>query len=72
MMAISVSELQEMRDTLVRNRAKGVRSLEQGGEKVQFGSDLEMAKAISDLDRQIDAASRPPIRTVKFSTSKGA
>ena len=70
-MALSVQELEEMRDTLVRNRAKGVRSLEQGGEKVQFGSDLEMAKAIADLDARIASAGRSRPQTIRFGASKG-
>lgn len=71
-MAIQLSELETMRDTLVRNRAKGVRSLEIGGEKVQFGSDYEMSRAIADLEARIARASgatRP--RSVAVRTSKG-
>ncbi len=71
-MALSLQELEEMRDTLIRNRAKGVRSGEIGDEKVQFGSDAEMARAIADLDARISNAGRSRPKTIRFSASKGS
>lgn len=54
-MALELSELIELRDTLVRNRAKGVRSLQFNGERVEFVTDADFARRISDLNGQIAA-----------------
>jgi hypothetical protein len=55
-MAIAVSELIEMRDNLIRARAKGVKVLQLNGERVEYRSDAEMAAAINALNGQIEAA----------------
>lgn len=54
-MAIELPELIELRDTLMRNRAKGVRSLQINGERVEFVTDADFARRISDLNGQIAA-----------------
>lgn len=55
-MAIELSELIQMRDDLIRARAKGVKVLQLNGERVEYRSDAEMAAAINSLSSQIDAA----------------
>lgn len=55
-MAISVAELETLHDALIRARAKGVRELQMGGERLRYGSDAEMADAIADLSARIRQA----------------
>lgn len=54
-MAIDLSELIEMRDALIRARAKGVRSLQLNGERVEFVSDGDFARRIAALTADIEA-----------------
>ncbi len=54
-MAIDLVELTRLRDELVRNRAKGVRSLQINGERVEFVDDAAFARRIADLNAQIAA-----------------
>lgn len=54
-MAIDLSELTAMRDALIRARAKGVRSLQLNGERVEFVSDGDFARRIAALDAEIAA-----------------
>ncbi|WP_236951370.1 phage head-tail joining protein [Ketogulonicigenium robustum] len=61
----------ELRDKLILERARGVRSLQQGEEKVEYRSDAEMAAAIIDLEARINRASNPRPTTIRFSSSKG-
>ena len=71
-MAIGTAELETLRDALIRARAQGVRSMLYEGKRVEYGSDAEMAAAIADLDRRIAAAGATAVKTVAFSTRKGA
>lgn len=70
-MAMTVQELTDMRDALIRARAKGVRTLQVAGERVEFKTDDEMARAINDLDARIRRASGTRPGVVRFSSSKG-
>lgn len=70
-MAIDATELETLRDALIRARAKGVREVQHNGERVRYGSDAEMASAIADLDARIRSTARPRPSTVRFSSSKG-
>ncbi len=70
-MAIEATELETLRDALIRARAKGVRELRLNGESVRYGSDSEMADAIADLDKRIASAITRRPATVCFSASKG-
>ncbi|WP_420344997.1 phage head-tail joining protein [Paenirhodobacter sp.] len=70
-MAIEVSELITLRDTLIRARAKGILALQLNGERIQYRTDAEMASAIADLEARIRRASARPANAVRFSTSKG-
>lgn len=54
-MAIDLSELTAMRDALIRARAKGVRSLQLNGERVEFVSDGDFARRIAALTAEIAA-----------------
>ena len=70
-MSVDLTELQSLRDALVRARAKGVREAQINGERVRYGSDAEMASAIAGLDAEIRRATTARPATVSFSTSKG-
>jgi hypothetical protein len=65
-MAIDVTELEQMRDDLVRARARGVRVLQLNGERVEYKTDAEMSAAIGDLNRQIAAAKQRPLPAARF------
>lgn len=70
-MAIETSELEGLRDALVRARASGVRVTVYEGKRLEYGSDAELASAIADLDRRIARANRTPARAVRISSRKG-
>lgn len=70
-MALGVEELESLRDELVKARAKGVRTLQLNGERVEYKTDAEMASAIADLEARIKRASAAPTGAVRFKTSKG-
>ena len=70
-MAIDLAELETMRDTLLRTRARGARVAQIGGERVEYQTDAELAAAIADLEARIRRASATPARSVAFRTSKG-
>lgn len=70
-MAIEVSELEGLRDELIRARARGVRVTAYEGKRLEYGSDAEMAAAIADLDRRISRTSRTPARAVRIVSTKG-
>lgn len=59
-MAVTPSELIELRDALIRARARGVRIVQVNGEKVEYKTDREMADAIADLEARITRASGTP------------
>lgn len=70
-MALGAGELETMRDELLRARAKGVRTLQLNGERVEYKTDGEMASAIADLEARIRRASAATAGVVRFKTSKG-
>lgn len=70
-MALTAVELETMRDALIRARAKGARELQQGDERVRYGSDAEMASAIADLEARLRAMTSRRPSAIKFSSSKG-
>jgi len=70
-MALGTTELETLRDTLIRARAQGVRSLLYEGKRVEYGSDAEMTAAIADLDRRIATNEGRAIGKIRISTSKG-
>ena len=66
------AELIAKRDALLEGRAKAVRTVEFEGRRVSYATDAEMAAAIADLERRIDAArSGGRRRIVRTTASKG-
>jgi hypothetical protein len=70
-MAIDPTELETLRDALIRARASGVRVTQFDGKRVEYANDAEMAKAIADLETRIRNASAPRSGSISFATSKG-
>lgn len=70
-MAIDATELETLRDALIRARAKGAREVQLNNERVRYGSDAEMAAAIADLDTRLRATTGARPSTIRFSASKG-
>lgn len=70
-MPIAHEDLIELRDALIRARAKGVRTVQINGERVEYKTDAEMADALNDLETRIRRASGSRPAVVRFSTSKG-
>lgn len=70
-MAVDTTELEALRDALVKARARGVRKTEVGDTSIEYRSDAEMAAAIADLDRRIATAGTSRPRTLAFNTLKG-
>lgn len=72
-MAVEISELIELRDKLIRTRAKGLTAAQINGERLEFKNDAQMAAAIADLEARIRRASATSTASnaVRFSTSKG-
>jgi len=71
-MAIGLSELQSMRDALIRARMGGVREVrDQNGEAVTYRSDAEMAAALANVERRIAEFNRSAPSTIRFHVSKG-
>ncbi|MRH22640.1 hypothetical protein GH815_16810 [Rhodovulum strictum] len=64
-------ELVSLRDALLRARATGTRSVDYDGKRVTYATDAEMATALADLERRINASTRPRPGAVRFTTSKG-
>jgi hypothetical protein len=50
------AEMTAQRDALLAARWRGVRTVEFEGRRVTYATDAEMASAISDLERWLDAA----------------
>ena len=70
-MAIPASELEALRDALLRVRAAGARVVQMDGKRVEYANDAEMAKAIADLESRIARAASHRPGSVAFATSKG-
>jgi hypothetical protein len=70
-MAITTTELESLRDALIRTRAAGTRVVQYEGKRIEYQTDAEMAKAIADLETRIRAASAPRPGSITFATSKG-
>ncbi|MGJ8545549.1 MAG: phage head-tail joining protein [Sulfitobacter sp.] len=72
-MALTLDQLTQARDALLKARAGGVRRFrDQNGEEVEYKSDAQMAAALASLDRHIaELAGRRTPTTLNFRTSKG-
>ena len=68
----TIAELAKMRAGLFAAHINGKRSLQdQNGERVEFKSDTEMAKAMAALDAENAKASGAAPRVLHFTISKG-
>lgn len=70
-MAIDLTELESLRDALIRARAKGLRVAQIGAERIEYKTDAEMVTALEDIEARIRRTSTTPARAVTFSSSKG-
>ena len=70
-MAIDPTELETLRDALIRARASATRVVMMDGKRVEYGSDAEMANALADLETRIRRATSPRPGSIAFATSKG-
>lgn len=70
-MALGGDTLEALRDELLKARAKGVRTLQINGERVEYKTDAEMAAAIADLEARIKRVSSHTPGIVRFRASKG-
>jgi len=70
---MTLAEMQAQLDALLAARFRGVRSTSYDGKTVTYGSDAEMAKAISDLEARIAAAGSANAnrRVTRVTASKG-
>ena len=72
MAALSISELETLRDNLVRALASGERRVrDSSGEEVEYRSAGEMQRAIQALEARIAAMQSGASNVIQFSTSKG-
>ncbi len=73
MAGLTLSDLQSLRDGLIRARLGGVREVkDQNGETLTWKSDREMQAALADVESRIAALqSGASVKTVRFQTSKG-
>lgn len=65
------AELQAQLDRLRAIRAKGVRSYEINGRRIEYRNDADLEKAIADLEARIAAADGRRVKMVRISSSKG-
>lgn len=71
-MALTATELEAMRDALVRSRSSGTKSVTfDDGRKVEYISDAEMRAAIADLELRMRRMTTNAPNVVRFKTSKG-
>ncbi|WP_338661140.1 hypothetical protein VQH23_12920 [Pararoseomonas sp. SCSIO 73927] len=67
-----LAQLISWRAKLLDLRMGGVREVtDPGGDRVRFGSDAELARAIASVEGAIRNASRVTPHTITFRTSKG-
>jgi hypothetical protein len=69
---MTIEGLTAQRDMLLAARYRGVRTVEIEGKRVTYATDAEMAAAITDLERRIEAATEGGRRRrILTSASKG-
>lgn len=69
-MAETVADLEKQLADLRRNR-NGVLRVRIGEEETTFSPDADLAAAIADLERRINAVRHGRITTIRLSSSKG-
>jgi hypothetical protein len=67
----SVAELEAMRDALIAMRARGVRVTMMEGQRVEYQTDADLARALADIEARIARASPIRPRSIAFTASKG-
>lgn len=68
----SAAQLTEWRDRLQEARFSGERAVhDANGDRVEFKSDSEMARALAAIDAEIANLQRRRLSIVRFQTSKG-
>lgn len=68
----TLAQLQDWRGRLQDARYSGTRAVQDSnGERIEYKSDSEMARAMASLDSEIAAATSRPPSTIIFRTSKG-
>ena len=63
-------EMTAQRDALLAARWRGVRTVEFEGRRVTYATDAEMAAAVADLERRIDAAKTGGRRRIVRTTAR--
>ena len=67
----TLAQLTEWREALMAARYQGIRTVEYDGKRVSYATDVEMAAALSDLNRQIAATGPQRVSVVRIQSSKG-
>ncbi len=67
----TLEELQARLDTLREAQSGTASEVSYNGESVKFRPDHEMKAAIQDLERQIAAMTKKPVRRILVGTTKG-
>ena len=67
----TLAQLTEWREALMAARYQGIRTVEYDGKRVSYATDVEMAAALGDLNRQIAATGPQRISVVRIQSSKG-
>lgn len=72
MAALELSEMQSLRDELVRALARGERRVrDANGEEVEYASKGEMTRALAHIESRIAALQSARPNVIKFQVSKG-
>jgi hypothetical protein len=70
--ALSLTELQSLRDELVRALARGERRVrDANGEEVEYASKAEQSRALAHIESRIAALQSAGPNVIRFQTSKG-
>ena len=69
---MTLEELIALREALLADRYRGVRTIEYKDQRVTYATDAEMAAALADLEKRIaQAEDGTPRRRILTSASKG-
>lgn len=66
-----LAQLEAWRDALLRSRYAGLRIVECDGRRVSYATDAEMATALADLERRINAGQAERVTQVRIQSTKG-
>jgi len=62
---MTLDDLKSRHSILLAARYSGKRSVSYDGKSVTYGSDAELAAAVSDIERRIEAAEKPSRRVLR-------